>query len=757
MVRHLDAAFARVWTLSSDGRELQLLASAGMYTRLDGSHSRIPFGQLKIGLIAQERKPHLTSDAQTDPRVNDKEWARREGMISFAGYPLLVEDRLVGVMGMFAQKPLPESTLEALSFVADAMAQVMDRKRAQEALRHSEAYLAESQRLTHTGSWAAEPGTRDPVYLSDEIIRMWGYDPEREFPTRDQLFERIHPEDRDRVLATNKKALREKTDLDYEYRIVLPDGTVKHIHTTVHLMMNAAGEVVEALGTNVDVTERKRAENALRRSENQLRNVIDTIPAMAWTAVPDGTNIFSSRQWTEYTGLGVEGSAGSGWEAAVHPEDLARYLEKWQASLASAQPFENEVRIRGTANSKYRWFLARALPLRDEVGNILSWYGVLTDIEDRKRAEEELREAEMRFRTYVDHATDALLVHDEDGVVLDVNAQACASLGYTRQELIGMHPRSFNPTMNSAIHQSVKERLESGEIFTFETAHRRKDGTVFPVEVRLRPFHEGSRVFCLALVQDISERKLAEAERQRLHQLEAELTRINRVTTMGELTASLAHEINQPIAAAVTNANTSVRWLANEVPDIAEAREAAKRAAKDATRAAEIVSRIRSMFKKENPQRELVDVNQVIDEMVMMLLRSETNRSGVSIRSELAAGLPETMADRVQLQQVVLNLMMNGIDAMKDVDGARTLTVGSRRNGKNELVISVTDMGIGLPADNTRLFEAFFTTKPHGTGMGLAIGRSIIEAHGGRLWASSNAGRGATFSFTLPINTEAQG
>jgi C4-dicarboxylate-specific signal transduction histidine kinase len=323
--------------------------------------------------------------------------------------------------------------------------------------------------------------------------------------------------------------------------------------------------------------------------------------------------------------------------------------------------------------------------------------------------------------------------------------------------LVGFPPRIFDPRADAAFHQWVRKRLEAGGICTFESSHRRKDGTVFPVEVRLRPFSHGGSQFALALVRDITDAKRSEAERERLRQLEADLARINRVTTMGELTASLAHEINQPIAATVTNANTSVRWLAGEVPNIEEAREAAKRAAKDANRAAEIINRIRSLFRKGTPQRESVDVNQIIDEMAMMLLRTEGDRSGVSIGSNLAADLPAIMGDRVQLQQVVLNLMMNGIDAMKEVGGARELMVTSHRNGNDELVVSVSDTGIGLPADSGKLFDPFFTTKADGTGMGLAISRTIIQAHGGRLWANSNSGAGATFSFALPIQTESHG
>lgn len=504
MVRHLDAAFARIWTVSSDGRDLELQASAGMYTRLDGSHSRIPVGHLKVGLIAQERKPHLTNDVQNDPRVNDKEWARREKMISFAGYPLLAGDRVLGVMAMFSQKALTESTLETLSVVAGTIAQGIDRKRAQEALRRSEAYLAESQRLSHTGSFIWDVATREALYLSDEWFRIYGFDPDNKlaWSVRGQ---RILPEDRSGWEAAINRAIEEKSDYELEYRIDLPDGTTKHLHTLGHPVLNDSGQVMQFMGTLTDITERKRAEE----------------------------------------------------------------------------------------------------------------------------------------------------------------------------------------------------------------------------------------------------------ERDKLRQLEAELAHINRVTTMGELTASLAHEINQPIAAAMTNANTCVRWLTRENPDVEEARAAAGRIVKDTQRAGEIISRIRLLFKKGAPQRELVNVNGVINEIIT-LLRNEAARHNITIQSQLSADLPHIMGDRVQLQQVLMNLVLNSIDAMKAVEGKRELTLASQYDGNNQLLIAVSDTGIGLPPEMGRIFDAFYTTKPDGTGMGLAISRNIIESHGGHLWATANPGHGATLSFTLPTTVEAQ-
>jgi C4-dicarboxylate-specific signal transduction histidine kinase len=241
---------------------------------------------------------------------------------------------------------------------------------------------------------------------------------------------------------------------------------------------------------------------------------------------------------------------------------------------------------------------------------------------------------------------------------------------------------------------------------------------------------------------------------KRAEEAQLDLAHVNRVTTMGELTASLAHEVNQPIAAAVTDANTCLRWLARDQPDLEEAREAAARVVKDATRAAEIIARVRMVFKKGVAQRELVDVNELIREMII-LLRNEISRQSIAVRTQLAEALPQIMGDRVQLQQVMMNLMMNSIDAMKDVDGTRELTINSRSADSEQVMVSVSDNGVGLPSQQAdQIFNAFFSTKAHGTGMGLRISRSIVESHGGRLWAADNSPRGASFHLTLPTKVE---
>jgi PAS domain S-box-containing protein len=384
-------------------------------------------------------------------------------------------------------------------------AESRERKSAEESLRRSEGYLAEAQRLSHTGSWASIPARGEIKYLSEECYRVLGFDPQLGQPRYETFFQRVHPEDQAKVSEAVEKAGRENTEFELDYRIVHPGGDTRNIHAIGHPVLRPKSDFVEFVGTVIDITERKRAEE----------------------------------------------------------------------------------------------------------------------------------------------------------------------------------------------------------------------------------------------------------ERERLRQVQTDLARVNRVTTMGELTASLAHEVNQPIAAAVTNANSCYRWLEADVPNLDKARAAAIRIVKDGTRAAEILSRIRLLFQKGTQQLELVDVNEVIEEMIV-LLRGEATRQSISVRMELATDLPQIMGDRVQLQQVIMNLMMNSIDAMKAVDGTQELAIKSHRAENDQLLVSVSDTGVGLPPGQAdQIFNAFFTTKAHGTGMGLRICRSIVESHGGRLWAANNTERGASFHFALPINVAA--
>jgi PAS domain S-box-containing protein len=365
---------------------------------------------------------------------------------------------------------------------------------------------------------------------------------------------------------------------------------------------------------------------------------------------------------------------------------------------------------------------------------------------ERKRAEEMLREqANLLNLTH-----DAIFVRDMNGVITYWNRGAEALYGWTAEQAEGKIARELLKTVSPIPRERIMAELLSSGRWDGELGRTKRDGTQIVVASRwsLQRDARSTPVAAMETDNDTTERKRAEEERERLRQLEADLARINRVTMMGELAASLGHEISQPIAAAAINARACLRWLQRKPPEIEEARQSVSRIVNDLDRVAGIVERNRSLYRRGTPQGELIDLNEIIRQMVVVL-QDAANRHSISIRTDLDATLPTTTADRVQLQQVLMNLMLNGIEAMTDESGE--LSVTSKRTDDGQLLISVSDSGIGLPGEESeRIFEAFFTTKPQGTGMGLSISRRIIESHGGRLWASPNTGRGATFQFTLP-------
>ena len=492
--------------------------------------------------------------------------------------------------------------------------------------RRSQAYLAEAQRLSRTGSFGWKPSTGEIIW-SEETFRIFQYDRTTK-PTVKLILKRVHPEDADLAERTINLAAQDGKDFDHEYRLVMPDGSIKHVRVVAHALSDEFDDI-EFVGAVMDVTAAKLVEEALRRSESYL----------------------AEAQRLTHTGSGA-------WR--VRGEDAVYLSEEWY-------------RIYGF-DPKY---------------GLSAW----------------------------------------------------------RDRLPRMHPG------DRAKVQEVKDRAIR-EKSDYEVAHRivLADGTVKYTHTVGHPILNASGEVeqFVCTMMDVTERKQAEEAREALREAQADLARISRVTTMGELTASLAHELNQPITAAVTDARTCLRWLKRNDPDIKEASEAASRVVKDATHAAEIISRIRLLFKKGASQRERVDVNDLIREMVL-LVQGETTRFNILVATNLAADLPEVMADRVQLQQVLMNLMINGIEAMKDTNGTRELAIKSGRAEGDHVVVSINDTGVGLPPQRTeQIFDAFFTTKPQGTGMGLRISRSIIDSHGGRLWAGDNSPRGASFYFTLP-------
>jgi PAS domain S-box-containing protein len=498
-------------------------------------------------------------------------------------------------------------------------------------LQSREAYLAEAQKLSHTGSFGWDLSSGE-IYWSRETFRIFEYELTTKV-TIEQILRRTHPEDRAAVRQLFERVSRDRTAFDFEQRLLMPGGSVKYLRVVGNPSRAERGSF-EFVGAVTDITERKRADEALRRSEGYLAEAQKLTRTGSWAwDVATRHGVYWSQE--NYRLFGFDPEAGIPSDEAfyqrVHPEDRDRVRrEVFLEGPHEGSDFDVDFRI-VLPGGAIKYVRSTGHPVRNVSGDLLEFVGTSIDVTERKRADE---------------------------------------------------------------------------------------------------------------------------ERERLRQAQAHLTHLSRVTTMGELTASLAHEVRQPISAAVTNAQTCLRWLGRDEPDVTEAREAASRLIKDVTRAADIISRVSSLFKKGPLQRELVDVNELIVEMIL-LLRSEASRYSISISTELDEDLPNTMADRVQLQQVFMNLMLNGIDAMKGTSGGSELAIKSETDD-GQLLISVSDTGVGLPQEQAdQIFRAFFTTKDNGTGMGLPISRSIVESHGGRLWATCASGRGATFQFTLPATDAA--
>jgi PAS domain S-box-containing protein len=448
------------------------------------------------------------------------------------------------------------------------------------------------------------------------------------------------------------------------------------------------------------------------------------------------------------------------WLGLIHPDDRARTAEASEVALRGGPRYDVEYRV-VRPDGAVRMVHSQGDVIRDEAGHPVRQFGVMQDITDLWQAEQGLRASESRFRTFVDRAADAFFLMDEQLAVVDVNRQACEGLGYSREELIGMHPRDFDVALDEPSIDGLAERALADETVTFETCHRRRDGSVFPVEIRTGVFHQGGRRFYLALARDITRRKLADErlsqQEQALQAARTQLAHVSRLTMLGELASSIAHEVSQPLGAMITSAGACARWLAAAPPHIAEAKAALDNIAADGKRARDVIARIRALIRHQVVRRESVDINQEVTE-VLALTEHELQRHGILRCTDLDLSLPRVSGDRIQLQQVLLNLILNAAEAMSTVkDRARLLTIASRRHGADAVLVEVADTGCGLdPERLDEVFEPFYTTKEEGVGIGLSISRSIVEAHGGRLWAGANHPRGAIFQFTLPVEGETQ-
>jgi PAS domain S-box-containing protein len=761
-------------------------------------------------------------------------------------------------------------------------------KRTESRLRQSEANLAEAQRLSHTGSWATSPATRKILYWSEECYRIWGFDPLQGPPYRAIVWKRIHPDDRDRMNDAVQEALRQKRDYAIEFRIVLPDGTVKYLETTGHHVFSARGELVQAIGTNVDVTERKRAEKVLRDSEAKIRRLVDAniigifiwdfdgrileaneaflhivgydhedlvagrirwtdltppewrdrdtrliqehkeagilrpfekeyfrkdgsrVPVLIGVATfEDGENqgvafvldlterkraeealrdsaealrrseaYVAESQRLSHTGTAVYNDTTIlhwsdetyrifGFDPrdglpsreavlqAIHPDDRERVEEEARQGVRQKRDYKLEYRLVLAATTKYIEGIGH--PKFSASGELVEVVCTLVDVTERKRAEEALRRSSAWL-------TQAQRLSRTGNWVYDATTNRYLYWSDESYRIWGFDPlqglpsredmwQRIHPDDRDRVLDEVQKSLRQKRDFAAEFRIVLPDGTIRYLEATTRHKFSplGELGEAVSSHVDVTERKRAQEEHERLRQLESDLAHMNRLSMMGEMTASLAHEITQPIASARNNARAAVNFLDKQPPDLGEVREALDCVVGDADRAGDIVDRIRDQAKKAPARKHRFDLNEAINEVVE-LAHSAISENGISVQTRLSEALPPVEGDRVQLQQVVLNLILNAVEAMSSVEvGRRELLISTEQNQTGDVLAAVRDSGPGIDAERLEdVFEAFYTTKSGGVGLGLSICRSIIEGHGGRLWAEANEPRGAVFQFTFP-------
>lgn len=768
---------------------------------------------------------------------------------------------------------------------------------------------------TLTGIYLIEDGLFQ--YVNPALARMFGY-AVAELVGRLGPLDLVYPDDQWLVATNLRRRLEgEIEEVRYRFRSVRKDGSV--FPAEVHGRRIEDEGKIAVIGTIVDETERLRIEGELRATELRWREA-ERLAHVGWWERDLISNKVSLSDEVRRT-FGIDAvdlpEWHERWVELIHPEDRARAAQAASAALAGGPRYDVEYRV-VRPNGEVRVVHSQGDVTFDASGKPVRQFGVLQDVTEQRRAEDELRDSEARFRIFVDNASDAFFIIDDRLITIDVNQAACKSLGYSRDELIGMSIGEYDASPPDAPREQRRQQVAAGETITFEALQRRKDGSVFPVEIRVSPFEDGQRR--LAIARNITERKRAErrqvaqqavtrvleeaatieeatprilqavcdwlgwdigvlwqidrnagvlrcAELSKLNSIEtpryeaatrngtyahgdglpgrvwagrapiyladcaayrdfpraeaaardglhavfafpvllggevlgvmefisraieepdqemldimatfgsqigqfierkraenalylarAELAHVTRVMTVSALTASIAHEINQPIGATVANASAALRWLSTEPPNLSEVRQALERMVKDGIRTADVVERIREIVRKAPPRRGTFDINDIVREVVEFT-RGEASKSSVAVRTDLGDDLPLIQGDRVQLQQVILNLAVNAIDAMSDVGrAARKLQISTSTADGNAVLVAVRDSGPGLaPEVLAHLFEPFITTKAGGLGLGLSICREIVEAHGGRLWAATDLPRGALFQFTLPAGAE---
>ena len=772
-LKRAQAELQRRWQYLAEAQRLSHSGTFGWKV----SSGELVWSDETYRILGFARETNPTLDLVFD-RIHPED---REGMQQLRdraaqnGMDLNVEHRIL----------LPDGTVKYLHAVAHAgrdsfgnleymgvVTDMTDRKRADEErqalsrkLEESNARLEESQRVAHLGYWIWNLDTNRVVF-SNETCRIYGINQQEDPIDLEAIRELIHPEDRGYVFENAERSVRDKVPIETEHRLIRPSGEIRIVYSRGALTTDAAGRPYEMFGTCQDITERKLAEQALRRSQFYLSEGERLAHIGSWASSDLGISLSEDLglYWSDevYKIFGLAPEKGpprlEQFLAAIHPQDRASMAEAIKTMHEQRCGCDVTKRI-VRPDGEIRYVRCVGIPVVED-GVFQGFRGTTIDVTAQELLTQELR----REQAYLAEAQSLAHIGSwasnlETGEVHHRSDETARLHGFDPKEGLIPLERYFDTLhpddkadVRSAIEDAVREGVDY-DIQGFRIC-RADDGQIrFLRTVGHRnPAGESGEYF--GVTMDITELKRAEEERERLRQLEADIAHINRVNMMGELAAALAHEIKQPIAAAITSASACLRWLGHVPPDVERACAAAARIEQEGNRAADIINSLRSFYKTGTPaERQWVDVKGTVREM-SALLRTEAARYSVTIRTEFEVDPPHILVDRVQLQQVLMNLMLNAIEAMKDIGGE--LTIRSHVNPEGHLTVSINDTGVGLPAEGADLiFDPFHTTKPQGTGMGLTITRSIVESYGGRVWATANQGAGATFHFTLPTGAEA--
>src|SRR5213082_3198487 len=642
-----------------------------------------------------------------------------------------------------------QSWTTVLTITAMALSAGMaERGRAEEALRESETRINLAANAANLGLWFWNI-QNDELWVTEQWRRLFGF-AESEPVSFDRVLEVVHPEDRERTKQLVQQMFEGGGgEYENEYRITRPDGSTRWMAGHGSVALDERGKPAFARGVTRDITLRKHAEEELLESEARFRAMADTAPVMIWLAGPDKLCTFFNKGWLDFTGRKLEQELGNGWAEGVHADDFAHCLDIYKNSFDARQPFTMEYRLRRN-DGEYRWVLDSGMPRFAADGAFLGYIGSCIDITELKRGEE-------KFRLVLDGAPNAMIMVDSAGVISFANAPAATVFGYPLSELIGCHVEALIPERFRDRHGGYRKGFHSQPSSRAMGAGRdlfgrRKDGSEFPVEVGLNPIRTAQGLFVLASVIDITARKQAELENQLRNM---ELARVGRVAVMGELAASLAHEVNNPVGAIVANASAGQRLLAAGKIKTRDLKELFDDIVADGRRAGEVVQGIRNMVRKAEGRRSLIKIGDIIRELLRIVHADAIGRE-IEVTAEVDSDTGPVWGDPVQILQVLLNLAINSFEAMTAVPSdARRLAIHAGCDGNGDILISMRDSGLGFPSGmREQLFEAFFSTKAEGTGMGLAISRSIIKAHGGSLSGENCDGGGACFTVHLPRSKE---